>query len=659
MNEEKSTLEKRAYEFIEICIKDDNKIFVDTCSLLYEHSGEFFVHIFPILQRYNKKIIVPYRCIQEVEKLCDSNDAQTSKNAKSAKKTLYMLQKVNLLDIKGEKNDNFADNVFLVQFTKFRMQYKLVLITQDRALGKEILALNKSKAVRGNKVKVFRINKYGFLSRHDDDYRSSDITEKNEMLEKFDLASNVTNISNEVVPVSYIPVENDSVICNGETIYLKKELGSGGEGSIYETNTEYVAKIYKAEKITERKHAKLQLMISKKIEYKGICYPVGIIYNTKNEFVGYLMPKARGKEIQRSIFIKQLFMKRFPGWKKKDTVKLCITILEKIKYLNDRNIILGDINPANILVESPDEVYFVDTDSYQIGEFPCPVGTINYTAPEIQRKNFSTFLRSQGNENFAIATLLFMIMVPGKPPYAQQGGEDPIANIINMDFSYPFGGSTNRKTPDGPWRFIWSHLTYDIKGAFYNTFRKEGAYSTEMTRLNSSKWLKLFNEYYFLLDSGKFGKQDIMSEELYPTRFKKNRNATYARCKLCNEEFEENRLTEGFCRDCLEKGEVYRCEKCGGEIIYTNYQKYIKHSKRHTICLACKTKGNETYRQFKCQDCGRIFNFTNNDYEFYKKKGYSMPKRCPDCRERKKNNFTNTNTNIYTGNIFTMFKDLF
>ena len=48
-------------------------------------------------------------------------------------------------------------------------------------------------------------------------------------------------------------------------------------------------------------------------------------------------------------------------------------------------------------------------------------------------------------------------------------------------------------------------------------------------------------------------------------------------------------------------------------------------------------------------------------YEFYKKKGYSLPKRCPECREQKKNNNTNTNTNtnIYTGNIFTMFKDLF
>lgn len=92
--------------------------------------------------------------------------------------------------------------------------------------------------------------------------------------------------------------------------------------------------------------------------------------------------------------------------------------MKKVDYLHERNIILGDINPANILVVSPKEVYFVDTDSYQIENFPCPVGTDNFTAREIQGKNYAEFLHMMGNEYFALATLLFMIIVPGKPPYS-------------------------------------------------------------------------------------------------------------------------------------------------------------------------------------------------------------------------------------------------
>ena len=397
-----------------------------------------------------------------------------------------------------------------------------------------------------------------------------------------------------------------------------------------------MAKIYKNDNITKRKYEKIKLMLSKNINCSGICYPVEIIYNSKNEFVGYLMPQAKGQELQKSVFgPKPLFLKKFPDWKKRDTVELCVTILGKIKYLHDRNIIMGDINPANILVVSPKEVYFVDTDSYQVEDFPCPVGTNNYTAPEIQRKHFSDFLRTRGNENFAVATLLFMIMLPGKPPYSQQGGEDPISNIIKMDFSYPFGDNSNKKTPDGPWRYIWSHLTYELKEAFYNTFRKDGSYSLEKNRLSVDEWLSKFRHYLELLDSGKFAQQDEMSVELFPTRHKKNPKSTYIRCKLCGQEAEENRSKNGICPDCLEKGEVYKCKKCGKEIVFTNYQKYVKGMKKHDMCKECFEYENKIRIKSYCVDCGKTFTLTNSQYDFYKKRGLDVPKRCDTCRKNK------------------------
>lgn len=228
-------------------------------------------------------------------------------------------------------------------------------------------------------------------------------------------------------------------------IILTKKLASGGEGVIYETNTNLLAKIYKPTKNTEIKHEKLKLMISKGIKYKGICFPSKILYTTNGEFAGFLMPRAKGVQLQRSVFIKQLFLKHFPDWKKIDLVTLCISILEKINYLHSKDIILGDINPMNILAKSPTEVYFVDCDSYQIGNFPCPVGTVNFTAPEIQGVRFSEFLRTKNHENFAIATLLFMIMLPGKPPYSHQGGESISKNIKKMHFSYALNTFNDRR----------------------------------------------------------------------------------------------------------------------------------------------------------------------------------------------------------------------
>lgn len=639
--------ENYAKNVLESYVKDW-KILMDTCSILHFAADKFWMNIIPLLRQYQNKIIIPLRSIEELQK----HEANTRKLdlANDAKKSLKMLHKLmtaGFVEVRGEQGDNFADNVFQVVFTKFRMTHKLLLITQDNDLAKDIIGLNDNKSVRANPVHAKRINQYGFLSNFawNKDNVKSDRPKQNirhescddlDEDEVFQICKSVTPLDDSKLVVTHIPTENEIVYTSRGPIKLESKVAAGGEGIIYTTNTPYVAKIYKKENNTKRKYEKIKLMLSKDIEYEGVCYPVAALYNSNKEFVGYMMPKAKGKELQKSIFIKPLFLKNFPKWKKRDTVELCITILEKIKYLHDRNIIMGDINPANILVVSPKEVYFVDTDSYQVENFPCPVGTNNYTAPEIQRKHFADFLRTMGNENFAVATLLFMIMLPGKPPYSQQGGEDPINNIIRMDFSYPFGDNSNKKTPDGPWRYIWSHLTYDLKEAFYNTFRKGGDYSTENTRLTADEWLPIFTYYLELLDSGKYGKQDKMSEELFPTRHKKNPKVDYTTCKLCGNEVPENQCRNGICRDCLNKGEVYRCKKCGKEILYTNFQKYVKNVKPFDVCPECFEYGNKVRIMQNCVDCGRQFPITNDQYDFFSRKGFDIPKRCKSCREKKK-----------------------
>ncbi|MEG0900216.1 MAG: hypothetical protein RSF40_10975 [Oscillospiraceae bacterium] len=412
----------------------DWKIFMDTCSILHFAADKFWMNIIPLLRQYQNKVIVPLRSIEELQKHeANIGKPELAENAKNCLKVLHQLINAGFVEIRGEQGDNFADNVFQVVFTKFRMTHKLLLITQDNDLAKDITALNSNKSVRANPVHVKRLNQYGFLSNFtwNTDNIKSDIPKQNKRHdndndldedEVFQICKSVTSLDDSRLVVTHIPTENEIVYTSRGPIKLESKVAAGGEGIIYTTNTPYVAKIYKKENNTKRKYEKIKLMISKEIECEGVCYPVATLYNSNKEFVGYMMQKAKGKELQKSIFIKPLFLKNFPNWKKRDTVELCITILEKIKYLHDRNIVMGDINPANILVVSPKEVYFVDTDSYQVENFPCPVGTNNYTAPEIQRKHFSDFLRTMGNENFAVATLLFMIMLPGKPPYSQHGG---------------------------------------------------------------------------------------------------------------------------------------------------------------------------------------------------------------------------------------------
>lgn len=40
--------------------------------------------------------------------------------------------------------------------------------------------------------------------------------------------------------------------------------------------------------------------------------------------------------------------------------------------------------------------------------------------------------------------------------------------------------------------------------------------------------------------------------------------------------------------------------------------------------------------ELTCGDCGQPFNFPEKDQAFYQEKGYSQPKRCKNCREKRK-----------------------
>lgn len=286
---------------------------------------------------------------------------------------------------------------------------------------------------------------------------------------------------------------------DGESITLGPNLGEGGEGTVFATDRPCVAKVYKPEKAMSQKLAKIQALLGKKLECPGICLPKALLYNSQEEFVGYLMDRAEGEKISSFYQIESL-REKFRHWNRRDLVELCITILKKIDYLHGKGIVLGDINLSNILVKSPKEAYLVDCDSYQVDCFPCPVGTIQFTPPELQNKGlYGAYLRSVENENFAVAVLLFSLMVTGQMPYGWEAGETVRQKIVNMEFTYPIAE-------------VWNRLPEFIREAFLGTFNKGGCFSTESTRLGASGWLEKFGEYLDLLDAGKFDGQDEISE---------------------------------------------------------------------------------------------------------------------------------------------------
>ena len=609
-------------DHLEQFVSGGTRIFIDTCSMLEDSFPLFLEHMIPLLKKHDNRIIVPLAVCKELGHHLENPSKPELR--RPAIRALQILEqyKDSYLRILGENSDSFPDNLFQELYIQFRQEFRMLFITQDKGLAVDILNNNDSNSVRAYAAVVKRITPQGYLNsmqviRENGKWivpkRETVAVDKifsQQSAGAFRTCEKPTGMLDEVLPLTEVPGEYDVVYAmNPRTEqFAELELGeliaSGGEGSVYKTNTNFAAKIFKEDKVTARRRKKVLLMTKKELEYGGISFPVIPLFNSHSEFVGYLMKKAVGEELRTSIFCPiPKFREKHPDWKREDLVRLCITILRKIEYLHSKNIIMGDINPGNILVKSPTEVFFVDTDSYQIEDLPCPVGQCNYTAPEIQGKEYNSFLRTMGNENFAIATLLFQILLPGKLPYSHAGGGKQNENILEMNFPYCLGENGNKNEPGGQWKFMWSHLTYAVKEAFYNTFQKGMAHADESHRLSAAEWIEILSKYHTLLHRGILAKNDPMSESIFPTRFKAGNGALWAVCKHCGERFPYYKSNNG-----KNSNPPSYCPEC-----------------RKTIC-----------EWVTCEDCGEEFPIYVPELDFYKGKNYEIPKRCPACRKKRK-----------------------
>ena len=650
--------------------KTDTRVFVDTCTLMHPKLEKFLAKVVSVLSLYGYKLVVPWSCIEELNK--HKNNPKLKSKAEKALKELERIYQY--VDIRGNEADGtHADNVFLRVFTQFRTKCRLVLISEDWDLKSDILKLNSSKSVKGHHIYVYSVNDILGVSKTHTKKKSY-----------FHFCTQLTTTPDTIVTISELPKEGDLVYDKVKTpIRLTEKISEGGEGCVYNTSKSggAVAKIYFDKKLTSHKQSKIDALIASGLSIEGVCFPTAHLYNSKGAFVGYLMPKADGKKLDVSVFKGERGMGRcFASWTRQDLVSLAISILTIIKKIHESGILIGDINGSNILVKSPTEVYFVDTDSFQINDYPCPVGTMEFTAPEIQGKNYNSFLRTIGNENFAVAVLLFRLMMFGLNPYAQQDGAGIEHNIRTGDFSFPYKEKSNNKIPKGDWCYFWSHLFFKLKEHFYYTFRKGEVRFEEKKRPGVNVWLKDLLFYKKQLEDGTLEGIDKESLKMFPKTYKKAKGIVYRTCVLCHQEKPENLVSKsGYCYECLHGTTEAVCTKCGKTFTYRNSLGLKYGFAYMSVCTECRQREfvrkceeeerlrkreeeerlrkekerserlrkereerqerkrkeqeyrDSVYKYETCTACHRRFAITNGEHDYLVSKGLDMPKRCKDC----------------------------
>ena len=481
--------------------------------------------------------------------------------------------------------------------------------------------------------------------------------------EQFRIVTTITPSQLVKCPLQYPITKGTSVFDDqGSAVILIQEVMSNATSITYGTDRPGIfAKIYvpNALKITYFED-KTRLMLQKPIRRNGIGWPISTLHDRNGCFVGSLVPQAEGIPLMQSVLGEDQLKRHFPTWNKMDLCDLTLCILEHIIFLQDRNVFFGCINPQSIFVKDKNHVYFVDMDSYQIEGYPCTAQNITFQPPELQMSGIRKRLYTQQTEMYEIAELIFMLLMPGKTPYAKEKNADMAQSIANMKFPFSWSGQPgNREVdrPSGRWRFVWSHLGH-LKGDFYNTFMRDKPFNAPEKRKDARFWYREVRQLRQELEHP----FDPESLELFPKTFKRDDKTPFFKCQYCGVEYPEFYFYRKYfktpyriCNSCLNT----RSDKsfdCISSYHTASDRRYFYSRKleifhelasernpdwhKQKYCSECKHIRRQVYRELRCTGCGCKFDFTFGQKEDFEKRfgkdNWSLPKYCPVCQKNRK-----------------------
>ncbi len=215
----------------------------------------------------------------------------------------------------------------------------------------------------------------------------------------------------------------------GSFLLTSQPLARGGEAGIYEVpqRPRLVAKVY--HQATAEHAAKVAAMIAAPpadpmagTGHVSIAWPTDRLLDAAGRFLGYVMPRVDKVRPIVDFYHPQSRLQLCPLFHFGYLLRTARNLAAAVRAVHERGYIIGDLNESNLLVSNTALVTLVDTDSFQVPDrgtvYRCPVGKPEYTPPELQGTRFADFDRGPEHDAFALAVLIFQLLMQGIHPFA-------------------------------------------------------------------------------------------------------------------------------------------------------------------------------------------------------------------------------------------------
>lgn len=226
----------------------------------------------------------------------------------------------------------------------------------------------------------------------------------------------------------------------GELLTLGKELGRGGEGSVFTIpeRPESVAKIYH-EPISSEKAEKLRQMVALQTDklLRLSAWVTDVLQNESGETIGFLMPRLSFGTQIHELYNPASRRRRFPEADWRFLIRAAANAARAFAVVHAHGHSIGDVNHGNIVIARDATVRLIDCDSYHLNaperSFLCEVGVSTHTPPELQGKSLREIVRTENHDNFGLAVLIFQLLFMGRHPFSGKflgEGENTLENSI-------------------------------------------------------------------------------------------------------------------------------------------------------------------------------------------------------------------------------------
>lgn len=386
---------------------------------------------------------------------------------------------------------------------------------------------------------------------------------------------------------------------NNVKYVLGKCIGEGGEGNIYQTDIgRECFKIYHEHKLNRQRQEKILKMISYNAlkEDPRICWPVQPVFesSSRHELVGFSMEDVSFTAGSETYPLDDVIISIHNGdrlhwnWDRRALLDLCMNISEIVSVLHSQDILIGDINPKNFLVDREGEVFLIDTDSCQIGTYVCPVGIPEYSSPALWENDcvYADSPRTLNDEYFALARLIYFILFLGESPYLYENSIIDLNTLRDCIMNKKF---REKDAPEDD--YIWWNLTPEVRDCFLKVFSSEDGMDHPDEYPDDRKWL---NSLYRM--AGEIGNGRLSNDlKPYDAVMEPGEDWTEKKCTRCGKIFKSaHNKDEDLCPNCRElriqntaRILRVRCRKCGRTFISNLWELAELNHFRSTEDIVC------------------------------------------------------------------------